>query len=66
MVLLAEDLSKHINSILIRKWTVMMVKTVIRERVNMFGIQHHASLFAHKYQYKLNTQHRKTRHHMSL
>lgn len=35
---LAEDLSKPINSILVRKWTVMMVKIVIRERVNTFGI----------------------------
>lgn len=39
MIHLAEDLSKPINSILVRKWTVMMVKIVIRERVNTLGIR---------------------------
>jgi len=66
MIHLAVDLSKHINSILVRKWTVIMVKIVIRERVNTFGIHPCASLFAHRYQYDLDKEHRRTHHCVSL
>lgn len=65
MIHLAEDLSKPINSILVRKWTVMMVKMIIREGVNTFGIHPCTSLFAHKYQYNLDKEHGRTRHRVS-
>lgn len=66
MIHLAEELSKPINSMLVRKWTIMMVKIVIRERVNTFGIHPCTSLFVHKYQFDLDKEPWRTRHHVSL